>query len=81
MTKKLCQRFIVLFGLIFLLACSVLVLPDSQAAAKLDECEDCYAKCNADYAECINMGIERPWKCSQYRMNCFNFCNAEYCNP
>jgi hypothetical protein len=27
------------------------------------------------------MGIERPWKCNQYRMNCINYCNAEYCNP
>lgn len=79
MSKKLCQRFIVLFGLIFLLAASVLVLPDAGAATALDACEDCIAKCNSDYYECLSIG-EKPWRCSQYRMNCFNYCNAEYCN-
>ncbi|HLM00575.1 MAG TPA: hypothetical protein VK400_05935 [Pyrinomonadaceae bacterium] len=79
MSKKLCQRFIVLFGLLFLLACSVLVLPASEAAVR-SECEDCYAKCSSDYEECLAAGIEKPWKCSQYRHNCINYCNAEYCN-
>jgi hypothetical protein len=79
MSKKLCQRFIVLFGLLFLLACSVFVLPDSGFAAS--ECDDCLAKCSSDYDECINSGIEKPWRCNLYRMNCINYCNAEYCNP
>lgn len=79
MSKKLGQRFIVLFGLIFLLACSVLVLPDSQRAAKLDDCALCNASCNDDYNECISMG-EKPWRCSQWRMACFNFCQTEFCS-
>lgn len=79
MSKKLYQRFIVLFGLLFLLAGSLLVLPNSGLAAS--DCEICQTECLADYDECINSGIERPWKCSQYRINCLNYCNAEYCNP
>ena len=80
MSKKLCQRFIILFGLLFLLACSVLVLPDSQRAAKLgDECAACNAGCNDDYNECLNIG-EKPWRCNQWRMACFNFCQTEFCS-
>lgn len=80
MLGKLCKRFIVLFALLFLLAGSAWILPDSQQAANLTpECDACNAKCNDDYNECISMGIERPWKCSQYRMNCFNYCQTEIC--
>jgi hypothetical protein len=81
MSKKSAQRFVVLFAMLFLLAGSFLVLPDSQRAANLnDDCELCNAGCNDDYTECINMGIEKPYKCSQHRMACFNYCLTEVCN-